>query len=122
MLPVPSNTEAAASLERARNKAAVHLELLAEKLTEKSLDPAATVKTMLDAAEFNYKLSGLAGKQAPAPTGGGMKVTFNFNAARPSGRTFDMTVEAEPDVLGNPPPLVSLIPVTNDLACDLEPE
>jgi hypothetical protein len=119
-LPAVTPQDAALALENARLKAAVHLDLLSEELARRALDPVASVKTIHEAAEFNYKLSGLAAKQtAAAPIGGGFKLTFNFNAARPSSgsaRTID--VEPEHDVLENPPAAVSLLMAQNDLQCE----
>jgi hypothetical protein len=68
--PKDSDRKAAeASLEAARIAAAAYLPQLLEILTEKAIDPGATPKTVLDAAEFTYKVSGLAKRQEETKTG-----------------------------------------------------
>lgn len=115
--------EAAESLERARLAAAVNLELVSEQLITRALNPAnkASDKFLLDVADFNYRLSGLANKQAPASGQLGFKVAFNFNAA-PNGKPTGVTIEAspipEPDELGAPPSHVALFQVANDLMAE----
>ena len=121
MLPAPTADEVAGSLDRARNKAAIHLELLAERLTEKALDPVASVKTMLDAAEFNYKLSGLAGRQAPAQTGGGFRLNIILGGDR-KGEVLVVGKEDEGRVIDVVPEYVKDLPLLNDLVVDDAPD
>lgn len=68
--PTEADRKAAeASLETARLTAAAYLPQLLEILTEKAIDPKATPKAVLDAAEFTYKVSGLAKRQEETKTG-----------------------------------------------------
>ena len=77
-----------------RQKALVNVDLLAEILTEKAIDPTASSKLISDALEANYKLSGLAAKNVVKEPP--MAVSITINGIK--------TVESEPVVtIENPP-------------------
>lgn len=112
----PTPEQASRHLENARLKAAANLELITEKVAVRVLaegENAVSTKTLLDAAEFNYKLSGLAAKQTGATPVAGFRVAFNFNAGRTGN---SVTIEATPDVpLPDPPAHILSLKVLNDL-------
>ena len=118
----PTPEQANQYLDEARRIAAANLLELAKKVALSALDDKASSKTVLDAAEFNYKLSGLAAKQTGATPTQGFKVSFNFNSAKPNSA---VTIEAEavredPDALPDiTPEHILALPVNNDLAADL---
>ena len=119
----PTPEEAAQYLDESRRIAAANLLLLAKRVAEKALADTATQTQVLAAAEFNYKLSGLAAKQSAAGPGiGGFRVSFNFNASKPSrGITIEATPEpAEPPLLPEdiPAHLLSLAP-SDDLRAEV---
>ena len=58
---------AESSLERAKIQAACYLPTLLETLADRALDPAATNKTILDAAEFTYRMA-LQRDELPRPS------------------------------------------------------
>lgn len=105
---------AAESIERARVTAAVRLADMVDMVTERALDPASNAKTIMDAAEFCYKVSGMAAKQDPKPPASGFRLVINFGGdAPPVGATLDVTPEdcTDQDFLDNPPThLVELLP------------
>lgn len=71
---------AEASTERARLQAAAYLPQLLDIVAEKALDPTATPKAVLDAAEFAYKVSGLAKKQEEQNDKGRFVFNINFKS------------------------------------------
>ena len=71
---------AEASTERARLQAAAYLPQLLDIVAEKALDPSATTKAVLDAAEFAYKVSGLAKKQEEQNDKGRFVFNINFRS------------------------------------------
>lgn len=110
---------AAEAIERARVTAAVRLADIVDLVTERALDPTATPKVVMDAADFCYKVSGMQAKQEPKPAeGSGFRLVINFGDNAPSTRaTIDVVPEivtdpvTEPDFLDNPPAhLVELLP------------
>lgn len=113
-LEAPTHDQAAQYLDEARRVAAANLaeatRLMGVRLQAKGEKP----KDLLDIAEFNYKLSGLAAKQGNAGPQG-VSIAFNFGATKPSNTTIDVT--PKPDALGEAPAgVLELIPVTMDLA------
>lgn len=78
--PTLSETDAEKFLsEFIRQKALVNVDILAEKLTKRAVDDAASVKTLVDALDANYKLSGLAAKNlAKEVVGGLVSITINM--------------------------------------------
>ena len=117
--PPPTDEQAARHLNEARNLAAANLVLITQKMGLKATDVEATPRTILEAAEFNYKLSGMAAKQAQGnPAASGFQIAFNFNAAKPSRPIVDVT--PEPGALPELPAHLSILPVTNDLVVDAE--
>lgn len=71
---------AEASTERARLQAASYLPQLLDIVAEKALDPSASPKSVLDAAEFAYKVSGLAKKQDEQNDKGRFVFNINFRS------------------------------------------
>ena len=61
-------------MEQARLLAAAYLPELLTTMVEKALDPTATPKVVLDAADFTYRVSGMAKKQEDKPTGPSFQV------------------------------------------------
>ena len=95
---VPTAEEATKALDETRRMAAVNLSLLLPRIATMALDDRANLKALLDAAEFNYKVSGLAAKQAAQSSPFQTRISFNFNS-KPTTRTTPrhepVTVEAE---------------------------
>jgi hypothetical protein len=70
LVPTDADRKAAEqSLEVARIKAAAVLPQLLEIMVDKAIDPMATAKNVMDAAEFTYKVSGLAKRQEESKAG-----------------------------------------------------
>lgn len=65
-------------MEQARLLAATYLPELLTTMVEKALDPTATPKVVLDAADFTYRVSGMAKKQEDKPAGPGFSITINI--------------------------------------------
>lgn len=86
---------AEASTERARLQAAAYLPQLLDIVAEKALDPTATPKAVLDAAEFAYKVSGLAKKQEEQNDKGRFVFNINFKSGTVSVAQ-EKVIEAEP--------------------------
>jgi hypothetical protein len=92
--------ESADSLERARLAAAVNLEAVALRIGALAEEPGVTMKTLLDVAEFNYKLSGMAAKQqAQADQGSKFSLVINL----PGGQTVEISGAQPKQVIENPP-------------------
>lgn len=127
---------AEASTERARLQAASYLPQLLDIVAEKALTPEASAKSVLDAAEFAYKVSGLAKKQEEQNDKGRFVFNINFRSGTVSVEQ-EKVIEHESPValaepapeespLDNPPPLVAeamksiQVDDTLDLNFDLE--
>ena len=98
---------AEASTERARLAAASYLPQLLDIVAEKALDPSATSKSVLDAAEFAYKVSGLAKKQEEQNDKGRFVFNINFRSGTVSVEQ-EKVIEHVPEdpvdnLLANPP-------------------
>lgn len=94
---VPSDSDrkfAESSLERARLQAAAYLPQLLDIMVEKALDPTATPKSVQDAAEFTYKVSGLSGKQEQKQSTGAT-IVFNLSGGKQITVSKGVTVEPE---------------------------
>ena len=127
---------AEAATERARLQAAAYLPQLLDIVAEKALDPSASSKSVLEAAEFTYKVSGLAKKQEEQNDKGRFVFNINFRSGTVSVEQEKVIEHESPAALAepapeespldNPPPLVAeamkSIPVddTLDLNFDLE--
>lgn len=105
---------AEASTERARLQAASYLPQLLDIVAEKALDPSASPKSVLDAAEFAYKVSGLAKKQDEQNDKGRFVFNINFRSGTVSVEQ-EKVIEHEPlaqsedpveNLLANPPALL----------------
>lgn len=89
---------AAEALERARLIASSRLCDLVEMVTDRAIEPQATAKTVMDAAEFCYKVSGLAAKQEPKQSGTGFSIQINIpqtSGAPSQSLTFDSTAHLD---------------------------
>lgn len=64
--------------EHAKLLASVHLPQLLNIAVEKALDPTATIKNVLDTADFAYRLSGMAKKQEEKSGGSGFNLVINI--------------------------------------------
>lgn len=64
--------------EHAKLLASVHLPQLLNIAVEKALDPTATIKNVLDTADFAYRLSGMAKKQEEKSGGPGFNLVINI--------------------------------------------
>lgn len=64
--------------EQARLLASAHLPQLLNIAVEKALDPTATIKNVLDTADFAYRLSGMAKKQEEKSGGQGFNLVINI--------------------------------------------
>ena len=64
--------------EHAKLLASVHLPQLVNIAVEKALDPTATIKNVLDTADFAYRLSGMAKKQEEKSGGPGFNLVINI--------------------------------------------
>lgn len=64
--------------EQARLLASAHLPQLLNIAVEKALDPTATIKNVLDTADFAYRLSGMAKKQEEKSGGPGFNLVINI--------------------------------------------
>ena len=64
--------------EHAKLLASVHLPQLINIAVEKALDPTATIKNVLDTADFAYRLSGMAKKQEEKSGGPGFNLVINI--------------------------------------------
>ena len=102
------------STERARLQAASYLPQLLDIVAEKALDPSASPKSVLDAAEFAYKVSGLAKKQDEQNDKGRFVFNINFRSGTVSVEQ-EKVIEHEPlaqpedpveNLLANPPALL----------------
>ena len=84
-LPAISDAEFEAQLSEAiRQKALVRVDRLAENLHLRAIDPAANVRTLVDALDANYKLSGLAAKnQAKEQAAAAVSIVINMPSAVP---------------------------------------
>ena len=84
-LPAISDAEFEAQLSEAiRQKALVRVDRLAENLHLRAIDPAANVRTLVDALDANYKLSGLAAKnQAKEQAAAAVSIVINMPSAIP---------------------------------------
>lgn len=114
--------EAAAALERARLKAAVHMELLLEALTLRGLDPVASVRTVIDAFEANYKVSGMAAKQLAAEQANQGGFRLNIILSDRGGAPIEVFADRADDLVGAPPESAAMLPVSDDLTCDIHDE
>jgi hypothetical protein len=91
-LPLTSEMESEAALsEFIRQKALVNVNVLSDILVLKAMDPTASSKLIGDALEANYKLSGLAVKNAAkeAP----MAVTISINGIKTIDEAPVITIE-----------------------------
>ena len=77
-LPPPTPEEAAEALATVKDVAACELLLTVEKLAHRLGDPTVNFKQLMDGAEFMYKVSGMAAKQADKPTGTGFSITIKL--------------------------------------------
>lgn len=64
--------------ELAKQLASAHLPQLISIAVEKALDPTATIKNVLDTADFAYRLSGMAKKQDDKVAGPGFNLVINI--------------------------------------------
>lgn len=64
--------------ELAKQLASAHLPQLISIAVEKALDPTATIKNVLDTADFAYRLSGMAKKQEEKSGGPGFNLVINI--------------------------------------------
>lgn len=64
--------------ELAKQLASAHLPQLISIAVEKALDPTATIKNVLDTADFAYRLSGMAKKQDDKSAGPGFNLVINI--------------------------------------------
>ena len=64
--------------ELAKQLASVHLPQLITIAVEKALDPSATMKNVLDTADFAYRVSGMAKKQEERASGPGFNLVINI--------------------------------------------
>lgn len=99
-IPEPTKEDAASALERVRLKAAVNLEILATQATLKGLDPTASLRSILDAAEFNYKLSGMAKQVEPEKAQSPFSLVINIGG---NSTTLSAKVTKSGETLENPP-------------------
>lgn len=123
--PTDEDRKAAeAHLEIARLRAAANLPLLVDLMTERGMDPTATSKAILDAAEFNYKVSGLAKKQEEQVDKGRFVFNINFQSGKVTvaqEKVIDGNVEDEPPLPETPAHVAtSTLSISNDLQLDWE--
>jgi len=100
-------------MEQAQLLASSYLPDLLTVLVEKAMDPAATPKVVLDAAEFSYRVSGMAKKQDIKPAG----PSFQVKIVLP-GSNREITIGTAPperDVLDVVPTHVSSMAAMQDL-------
>jgi hypothetical protein len=120
---IPSDQDrkfAEASTERARLQAAAYLPQLLDIVAEKALDPGATPKSVLDAAEFAYKVSGLAKRQEDKGQTGAT-IIFNLSggktlevSTKPSQTAAPTPQTVEQDILDIVPSYVSSMEAHSD--------
>jgi hypothetical protein len=86
-------------------KSIQNLVVLTEDLAKRAGDPDVTLRTLLDIADFNFKVSGMAAKNAKeaTPTGGGAYQLFiNFSGTSPKETFTGVTIEHAPQVQAQP--------------------
>ena len=94
--PTDDDRKAAeAHLEIARLRAAANLPLLVDLMTERGMDPTATSKAILDAAEFNYKVSGLAKKQEEQTKAPSFSLVINLPQSSGENRVIEIGKPSE---------------------------
>jgi hypothetical protein len=123
--PTDEDRKAAeAHLEIARLRAAANLPLLVDLMTERGMDPTATSKAILDAAEFNYKVSGLAKKQEEQVDKGRFVFNINFQSGKVTvaqEKVIEGSVEDESALPETPSHVAaSTLSISNDLQLDWE--
>lgn len=126
---------AEAATERARLQAATYLPQLLDIVAEKALDPSASPKSVLDAAEFTYKVSGLAKKQEEQNDKGRFVFNINFRSGTVSveqEKVIEHSSSDEPappedpveELLANPPATlqdaINALPVDDNLDLNLD--
>ena len=81
--------------ESIRQKALVHVDIISELLAERATDPSASVKTLVDTLDANYKLSGLAAKNlAKEVVSAAVSITINM-PSKSAPRTITGTTAPE---------------------------
>jgi hypothetical protein len=81
--------------ESIRQKALVHVDVISELLALRAVDPAASVKTLVDTLDANYKLSGLAAKNlAKEVAAAAVSITINM-PSKSTPRTITGTTAPE---------------------------
>lgn len=117
--------------ERARLQASAYLPELLDIVVEKALDSSATSKSVLDAAEFAYKVSGLAKKQEEQNDKGRFVFNINFKAGTVSvaqekvieheapADTAEKLVEEAAPLLDAIPEYAQSVGFTDDLDIDI---
>lgn len=84
---VPTKEDAAKAAADTKLIAMCNLQLLLERVVYQALDPHATFKQSLDAAEFAYKVSGMAAKQAEKAPGTGFSIVIQLPGGASSAGT-----------------------------------
>lgn len=95
--PLSDDTDAEFLTELIRQKALVNVNVLSEILTTKAINPAASNKTVVDAFDANYKLSGLAAKAVAKELTGLVSITINMPSKATPARTIEGTSEVVVD-------------------------
>ena len=111
------------SLEVARLTAAAYLPQLLEILTEKAIDPSATTKAVLDAAEFTYKVSGLAKRQEESKVGPSFSVRITLpgqNKEIVIGGNTQAEQSDEDNILDAVPSYIAALPAQNNTDLTVE--
>lgn len=90
--PIPTNLPPASDItdveflaELIKQKALVNVDILNNILTKRAVSPAASVKTVVDALDANFKLSGLAAKGVAKELAAAVSITINIPT--PEGKT-----------------------------------
>ena len=110
--------------EHAKLLASVHLPQLISIAVEKALDPTATIKNVLDTADFAYRLSGMAKKQEEKSGGPGFNLVINIpQIGSDTPRTIEIgssrAVEAKKEEADSVDALLGSLP---DFIKNIEPE
>lgn len=85
-------------IEEVQLKSIQNLVVLTEELAMRGVEPGASLKTVLDIAEFNFKASGMAAKQVKdiSPSGGGYQLFINFSGNTKKESFSGVTIEQVP--------------------------
>lgn len=90
--PISDVTDAEFLTELIKQKALVNVDILANILTKRAVTPQASVKTVVDALDANYKLSGLAAKGVAKELAAAVSIVINMPSKDTPPRTITGTV------------------------------